>query len=225
MADDLHEVEDMVSISSALVINMGTLNTRTVESMIAAGKRANELGIPVIFDPVGVGATPYRNATAKKIMDEVKLAVVRGNMSEIKSLSGMAVQSKGVDSVADETDGATVARAFARNTGIVAAITGKTDVISDGGRVCLINNGHSLLSGVTGTGCMASALVGTFCGAVPDYLIAATAGVMCMGLSGELAEKTLSETEGIGTFRVKLFDQISRLNEETIMKEGKITLA
>lgn len=225
MADDINEVEDMVNIASALVINMGTLNARTVDSMIAAGKMANKLNIPVVFDPVGVGATPYRNTTAKKIMDEVKLAVVRGNMSEIKFLSGIAVQTKGVDSIADEADGEEVALKFAREMGTVAAITGKTDIISDGNQVCLINNGHPLLSNVTGTGCMTSALVGTFCGAVNDYFVAASVGVMCMGLAGELAEKTLSSAEGIGTFRVKIFDQISKLNEDTIMKEGKITLA
>lgn len=224
MADDINEVEDMVSIASALVINMGTLNSRTVESMVRAGKKANELGIPVIFDPVGVGATPYRNDTARRIMDEVRLAVIRGNMSEIKFLSGLSVKTKGVDSVADEAGGEKAAREFARKMNVVAAVTGKTDIITNGEKVFLIDNGHPLLSGVTGTGCMTTALVGTFCGAVKDYLAAACAGVMSMGLAGELAQKTLTKGEGIGSFRVRLFDIISNLNEDIIRKEGKIRI-
>lgn len=222
MADDINEVEDMVSIASALVINMGTLNERTVASMILAGKKANALGIPVVFDPVGVGATPYRNRVAAILLDEVQFAVIRGNMSEIKFLSGLAVQTKGVDSVADETGGVEAAKGFAAKMNCVAAVTGKTDIITDGEKVCLIDNGHEILTGVSGTGCMTSSLVGTFCGAVEDTFIAATAGVLTMGLAGELAQKTLKEKEGIGTFRMRLFDSIFGLEAETILKEGRM---
>lgn len=224
MADELLEMEDMVSIASCLVINMGTLNERTVASMLKAGKKANELGIPVVFDPVGAGAGPYRNETAAKLMKEIKFAVIRGNMSEIKFLSGLAVRTKGVDSVADEAGGVEAAKSFAAKMKCVAAVTGKTDIITDGERVCLIDNGHPMLTGVSGTGCMTSALVGTFCGAVEDYFVAAAAGVLVMGLSGELAQRTLSQNEGIGTFRMRLFDSIYHLKGETIEKEGRMKI-
>jgi hydroxyethylthiazole kinase len=224
MADDINDVEDMVSIASCLVINMGTLNERTVASMIKAGKKANKLHKPVVFDPVGVGAGPYRNKTAEKLLKEIEFAVIRGNMSEVKFLSGLAVQTKGVDSVADEAGGIEAAKSLAADMKCVAAVTGKTDIITDGQRVCLIDNGHPILPGITGTGCMATALVGTFCGAVRDYFLAATTGVMSMGLAGELAERTLKGNEGIGTFRMRLFDSIYRLDGETMMKEGRIRI-
>lgn len=224
MADEINEVEDMVSIASCLVINMGTLNETTVASMIKAGKKANELGVPVVFDPVGVGAGPYRNKIAEMLLNKIRFAVIRGNMSEIKSLSGLAVKTKGVDSVADEAGGVEAAMSFAAKMKCIAAVTGKTDIITDGKRVCLIENGHPILTGVSGTGCMTSALVGTFCGAVQDYFLAATAGVMVMGLSGELAQSTLIGTEGIGTFRIRLFDYMYSLDGETIRKEGRIKI-
>ncbi|RNC28667.1 MAG: Hydroxyethylthiazole kinase [Candidatus Dichloromethanomonas elyunquensis] len=222
MADEAQEVEDMVSIASSLVINMGTLNERTVASMIKAGKKANELRKPVIFDPVGVGAGPYRNRIAERLLQEIEFTVIRGNMSEIKSLSGLAVQTKGVDSVADEAGGVEAAMGFAAKMSCIAAVTGKTDIITDGKEVCLIENGHPILTGITGTGCMTTALVGTFCGAENDYLAAASAGILSMGLAGEIAQKTLCGNEGIGTFRIRLFDTVYNLNAETMRKEGRI---
>jgi hydroxyethylthiazole kinase len=224
MADEIAEVEDMVAIASCLVINMGTLNERTVASMIKAGKKANELKKPVVFDPVGVGAGPYRNKSAQKLLNEVEFAVIRGNMSEIKFLSGLAVQTKGVDSVADESGGIEAAKAFAAKMGCVAAVTGKTDIITDGQSVCLIENGHQILTGVTGTGCMTSALVGTYCGAIKDYFVAAAAGVMSMGLAGERAQKTLKNDEGIGTFRMRLFDAIYNMSGNNFRQEGRIKI-
>ncbi len=223
MADDSKEVEDIVSLAQALVINMGTLNQRTVESMLKAGKRANELKIPVIFDPVGMGASSFRNETAKKIIAGVKLAVIRGNMSEIKLIAGQDVKIKGVDSLASEEDGTQVAQGLARKLKTVVAITGKTDIISDGTRTCYINNGHERLSHVTGTGCMATSLIGSFCGAVDDYYLASLSGVMAMGLAGELASESLSPAEGIGTFRIRLFDNISNLSQEMILKRGRVS--
>lgn len=222
MADEINEVEEMVAIASCLVINMGTLNERTVASMLKAGKKANALGKPVVFDPVGVGAGPYRNETAQKLLNEVEFAVIRGNMSEIKFLSGMNVSTKGVDSTADETGGAEAAQAFAAKMNCVAAVTGKTDIITDSRRVAFIDNGHVLLTGVTGTGCMTTALVGAYCGAVADYFIAATAGVMTMGLAGEIAHRTLRDGEGTGTFRARLLDSVYLLDAQTVVKQGRV---
>lgn len=222
MADDIREVREMTALAAALVLNIGTLEARTIEAMIAAGQKARELGIPVILDPVGVGATKLRSQTCDEIIKNVKPAVIRGNMSEIKILAGLEVAIKGVDSLADEQDGRAIAEKLARRLDCVIAITGKQDVIADGSRTCLINNGHEILSRVTGTGCMTSSLVGTYCGASHDCFTGAVAGILSMGLAGELAQKSMVPTEGIGTFKVKLFDHIYNLTAETIMREGKI---
>ena len=222
MADDISEVEEMVSFASALVINVGTLNTRTIDSMIAAGKRANQLGTPVILDPVGVGATKLRTDTVAKLIKEIKFSIIRGNMSEIKILSGLDVEIKGVDSIAAESNGKEIAINLSKKLQSIIAITGAVDVISDGERVCLISNGNKILSKVTGTGCMSTSLIGTYAGASRDYLAAAIAGVMTMGLAGELALKSLDNGEGIGTFRMRLFDEIYKMNAETILAGGKL---
>ncbi len=222
MADDLEEVAEMVGFASALVLNIGTLNSRTIESMLVAGLRAKELGIPVIFDPVGVGATNLRTNTSEKLIGKLKPEVIRGNMSEIKVLAGLEVAIKGVDSLADEQDGSIVAKKFASELGSVIAITGKTDVISDGSQVCLLDNGHKILADVTGTGCMTTSLVGTFCGVNKDYFTATVSGIISMGLAGEIAHASLRHGEGIGTFRARLLDSIYNLTPEILAKEGKI---
>lgn len=222
MADDLEEVAEMVGFASALVLNIGTLNSRTIESMLVAGRRAKELGVPVILDPVGVGATKLRTDTAEKLIKELKPEVIRGNMSEIKVLAGQNVAIKGVDSLADEQGGSIIARTFAFELNCVIAITGKTDVVSDGRQVCLLDNGHRILADVTGTGCMTSSLVATFCGVTKDYFTASVAGIISMGLAGEMSQASLRHGEGIGTFRSRLFDSIYNLSPETLAKEGKI---
>ncbi|MCX7614742.1 MAG: hydroxyethylthiazole kinase [Clostridiales bacterium] len=226
MADDLSEVEDIVSISSALVLNIGTLNKRTVESMIAAGKKANSLGIPVILDPVGVGASSFRNETAAKIIKEVKIDILRGNMSEIRFISGMQASTKGVDAsdadlAVDIDNGIKTAKNLAKQFSCVVAITGAVDIVSDGSRTVTIHNGHKMLSQVTGTGCMTTALVGAFCGASKDDLIAAVSGILSMGIAGELAYET-AEKKGTGSFRVSIIDQISRLDSGIIERMSKI---
>jgi len=223
MADDLEEAAEMVGFASALVLNIGTLNSRTIESMLVAGRRAKELGVPVILDPVGVGATKLRTNTAEKLIRELKPEVIRGNMSEIKVLAGLEVAIKGVDSVADEQDSSVIAKKMAFELSCVIAITGKTDVVSDGSQVCLLDNGHRMLADVTGTGCMTTSLVGTFCGVTKDYYTAAVAGIISMGLAGEIAQSSLRHGEGIGTFRTRLFDSIYNLTPETLAREGRIS--
>jgi len=223
MADDLAEVVEMASIAQALVINIGTLNARTIASMLAAGKRATERGIPVILDPVGIGATKLRTDTVKTIVEEVRPTVIRGNMSEIKCLAGLSVAIKGVNSIADETHGAEVAGRLAKQLTCIVAITGKQDVVSDGARTCLIDNGHELLRKVTGTGCMTSALVGTYCGAIKDSYVGTVAGIVTMGLAGEIAQRSLVPGEGIGTFRVRLFDAIYNLTPDGLRRQGKVS--
>lgn len=223
MADDLEEVAAMVGFASALVLNIGTLNSRTIESMLVAGSRAKILGVPVILDPVGVGATKLRTNTVERLIRELKPEVIRGNMSEIMVLAGQNVAIKGVDSIADEQGSSIIAKRFASELSCVIAITGKTDVVSDGRQVCLLDNGHRILADVTGTGCMTTSLVGTFCGVTKDYFTAAIAGIISMGLAGEIAQASLHHGEGIGTFRVRLLDSIYNLTPEILAGNGKIS--
>lgn len=230
MADDINEVCEMVSISSSLVINIGTLNSRSVESMIKAGKRANELNIPVILDPVGVGATTYRTETAKRIISEVKLAVIRGNLSEIKTLYGVETKTKGVDSIesvsvnSDEFEQEKeMAKALANKLNTVIAITGARDVITDGKTLYSVSNGHKIMSKVTGTGCMCTSLIGCYLGTGDNNLIAAVAGIVSMGIAGEVAYGGLDKnSDGTGSLKVKILDVIYNLSEGLIMKRSKI---
>lgn len=226
MADDLGEAADITSISSALVLNMGTLNERTIESMLAAGKQANAIKIPVVFDPVGAGTSELRNKTVERILREVKVSVLRGNMSEIRFLAGLHATTKGVDaSDADLQGGLEIGHSIAETTakkyGCVAAITGPTDILSDGRRTVLLQNGTKLLSNVTGTGCMCTSLVGSFCGASKDFLAAAAGGVLCMSLAGELAAEQAGET-GNGSFHMAIFDAVSKMTAATMERRAKI---
>ncbi|WP_236896075.1 hydroxyethylthiazole kinase [Clostridium beijerinckii] len=226
MADDIKEAADITKISSALVINIGTLNERTIESMIASGKKANELNIPVVFDPVGAGASEFRNSTTKRLLEEVKISVLRGNMSEIKFISGLGSTTKGVDASENDArtgndEGVEVAKSLAKKLQCTVAITGVTDIISDGERVVILENGTKMLSNVTGTGCMTTALIGAFCGAGSDYFIGAVSGIISMGISGEIALDKAGKI-GTGSFHIAIIDAISNLTSNIIEKMNKI---
>lgn len=223
MADDIDEAADITAISSALVINIGTLNKRTISSMIASGKRANKLGIPVILDPVGAGASKLRNDTTKKILEEVRISILRGNLSEISFIAGLEVSTKGVDSSeADEkNDNITVAKTVAINLNCVVAITGAIDFISDGEKVVKVSNGHKMLSKVTGTGCMTSALVGAFAGVGSDYFAAAVGGVASMGIAGEIAYEKAGSI-GTGNFHIAIIDALSKLDGKIMSERAKL---
>lgn len=225
MADALEEAADITRISSALVLNMGTLNERTISSMLAAGKAANQSGIPVVFDPVGAGASEFRNKTAAQLLDEVHINVLRGNISELRCLAGIQSETKGVDASESDLlnagDAAAVAKALASRLGCVAAITGAVDVVTDGGKVIYIENGHAMLSNLTGTGCMCSSLIGSFCGAVPESPLEATvAALLTMGIAGEIAHDKAG-AQGNGSFRVALHDAVSRMDAETLTRRAK----
>ncbi|MGD9567917.1 MAG: hydroxyethylthiazole kinase [Sedimentibacter sp.] len=229
MADDIEEVEEIVSISSALVINIGTLNSRTVESMIAAGKKANEQGIPVILDPVGVGASKLRTDTAFRLLDEVKFSVVRGNMSEIKALSKSNVSgSRGVDAnVTDSINEENIAEVveyintLSKKLSMVVAVTGAIDIVADGKKTYVIRNGHPMMGKISGTGCMLSSTIGAYCGANKDNFIDATAAAVCaMGLCGELAyEKMKKNDDGTSLLKAHLIDFMSKI-DANMLKEG-----
>lgn len=231
MADDINEVCDITSICSSLVINMGTLNERTIKSMLAAGKKANELNHPTVFDPVGAGASALRNETALKLIDEVKFSVIRGNISEIKFLATGGGKTQGVDAcdadkITEENIDSVIdfAKAFSKKTGAVIAITGAIDIVADAHKAYTIRNGHPMMSRVTGTGCMLSAVVGSYIGANPDDILDATAAAVCaMGLCGELAYKRLCEVDGgTNSFRVFIIDFMSKMNAETLEAGAKL---
>jgi hydroxyethylthiazole kinase len=222
MADDLEEVEAITDISSALVLNIGTLNQRTIASMIAAGKKANQKNIPVVFDPVGAGASELRNQTVTRLLEQVKISIVRGNMSEIRFIGGLEASTKGVDASAidiasSNKNGMEIAKNLAHQLNCVVAITGATDMISDGNRTAYIQNGHPMLANVTGTGCMSTSLVGAFAGVTTDYFLAASAGITCMGIAGEMAFAAAG-TKGTGSFHTAIIDSISGLNDKRVVE-------
>lgn len=223
MADELEEVEEMVSLASSLVLNIGTLNKTVIKSFIVAGKKANSLGIPVVLDPVGVGATKLRTDTVRHILEEVKISVLRGNMSEIKNIYGIKGLTKGVDSTEDSREGGIeIALGLAKRISCIVVITGVVDIISDGEKIYRIENGHEMLSKVTGTGCMTSSLIGLCCGTHTNNLLAAVMGTAAMGISGELAYESTQKTDQIGTFRIKLMDAIGSLTIDVFKERMKI---
>ena len=216
MADDAAEVEDITTICGGLNINIGTLNSRTITSMLLAGKKANLLGHPVVLDPVGAGASQLRTDTANRLLREVKFTVIRGNISEIKTLASGAGTTKGVD--ADMADKVTeenldsavaFAKAFAARTGAVVAITGAIDIVADAHKAYCIRNGHPMMSSITGTGCQLSALTAAFVTANPDQPLEAAAAAVCaMGLAGEIAHSRLSSLDGNSTYRNYIIDAV-----------------
>src|SRR5207253_2889906 len=157
MAHAREEVEEMVALAGALVINIGTLSPHWVEAMLTAGKAANARGTPVVLDPVGAGATSYRTETARRILGEVEVTVLRGNAGEVATLVGVEAEVRGVESIGTGGEPAELARAAARKLGLVASVTGAVDHVSDGETVLAVANGHELLGAVSGTGCMSSA--------------------------------------------------------------------
>lgn len=223
MADDIEEVSQITSISNALVINIGTLNQRTIASMLQAGKTANQKQIPVVLDPVGAGASSLRNDTVKRLLEEVQFAAIRGNLSEISFLAGLSVSTRGVDSseADSKNDPVAVAKAAAETYGCVVAVTGAEDVITDGKRVAKIRNGVPAMSKVTGTGCMLSGIMGAYLGAVPDPFLGVTTAVASMGLAGELSLEQNGQT-GTGSFHIGIIDALSRIDDKLLEERGKI---
>ncbi len=216
MADDLDEVEEITAVCGGLNINIGTLNRRTIASMVAAGRRANALNHPVVLDPVGAGASRLRTETAQKLLDAVRFTVIRGNISEIKTLAGSAAETQGVDAnVADRvteenlTQAVAFAKTFAKKTGAVVAITGAIDIVCDGQKAYCIRNGHPAMASITGTGCQLSALTAAFVTANADTPLEAAAAAVCaMGLAGEIAHKRCGPLDGNASYRNYIIDAI-----------------
>jgi hydroxyethylthiazole kinase len=219
MAHAREEVEEMVGLAGALVLNIGTLDASWVRSMLAAGSAANARGIPVVLDPVGAGATRYRTDTAKRLLDELDVAVLRGNAGEVATLVGVAAEVRGVESIGGAGDPAELARGAARSLGVVASVTGAVDHVSDGERVAAVANGHPLLAAVSGTGCMSTAITGCFLAAREDPFEAAAEALVAFGVAGEDAAR---EAKGPGTFHAGLYDALAALSPETLTARAQV---
>jgi len=220
MAHAGEEVEEMVRLASSLVINIGTLSEPWVESMLLAGGAATARGIPVVLDPVGAGATAYRTATARRILDVVDVTVLRGNAGEVATLVGAQAEVRGVESIVAGLDPADLAREASRRLGVVASVTGPVDHVSDGDRVLAVANGVPLLAAVTGTGCMSSALTGCFLAAKPDEpLEAAAEALAAFGVAAEVAAEGAG---GPGTFHARLYDALYTLDPDTLDERTRI---
>ena len=229
MSDDKDEVAEITAICQGLNINIGTLNSRTVESMLIAGKRAKELNHPIILDPVGAGASRLRTQTAIQLLEAIKPTVIRGNISEIKALAFGSGTTKGVDAdvtdkVAEENldEAITFVKAFAKKTAAVVAVTGAIDIVADSKKAYCIRNGHPMMSSITGTGCQLSAMTAAFVTANSDCTLKATAAaVAAMGYAGETAYSRLTEADGNSTYRNYIIDAIYNLTSEALQKGAK----
>lgn len=223
------EVEEVVSIASSVVINIGTMNSSRLDLFIKAGKAANKFNKPVILDPVGVFATKTRTDFTNKLLNEIKFDVIKGNVAEIKFIGGLYVRGQGVDSFDNGEDISEVIKKIAKKLECIVVATGKVDFISDGNTVIKIFNGTSKLKSVTGTGCMTGSLVGSYLGAYNSIysrerdafkkIEAVAMGVLTMSVSGELADKG---NIPIGTFKEELMNKVYSMNSEKLLEIGRV---
>ncbi len=208
MADAKEEVAEMATVSGALVLNIGTLNPGLIESMLIAGSAANKHNIPVILDPVGAGATRLRTESARRLLAELKVSILKGNAGEIGVLAGAGGAVKGVDSEGLKGDPVQIAREYAKAEGLTVVISGETDIVTDGSRTLLVENGDPLMGMICGTGCMASSVVGTFAAVDDDPVMASAGALAAFGIAGENAAEKFG---GPGAFKIALFDELAAL--------------
>lgn len=225
MADEPEEAEEIAARCRGLCLNTGTPDARRAASMLAAGKRANALGLPVVLDPVGAGTSRFRTELVRTLLGEVRFAVIRGNVSEIRVLAAGTDAAGGVDADAAVTEGnlaslTAFAMEFARRTGAVAAMTGAIDVVTDGKTAYLVRNGHPEMRYVTGAGCQLSALTAAFAAANPERPLEAAAAAVCtMGLAGELAYRRMKPEDGSASYRNYIIDAVRNMTPERL-EEG-----
>ncbi len=219
MAHAVEEVEEMVGLAGALVLNPGTLQREWIDAMLLAGRRARERGIPVVLDPVGAGATRFRTSTNRRLLGELGPSIVRGNAGEIAALSGAGGKVKGVDSVGEVHEPGQVVRQAAQRWNCIVAMTGRRDLISDGARLVAVDNGHEWLTVLTGTGCMSTTLVAAYAAVETDLLLAAAAGLASFGLA---AESAAAHSDAPGSFKTALFDELYRLTPAGLAAGARI---
>jgi len=219
MAHAVEESGDMAGIASSLVLNIGTLTPSLVESMMAAGKRANERGIPVVLDAVGVGATALRDEKAFELLEGIRVDVVKGNASEIARLAGENAVTRGVEAAEVGSDPVETAKRLAASRKTTVVVTGREDVVAGGGRVYVVGNGCGMMGSIVGTGCMAASVIGAFAGVERDFAKAAAAALVCFGVAGELAAEGAA---GPGSFKVRFYDEVYNLDREKIERMAKL---
>jgi hydroxyethylthiazole kinase len=219
MAHAPEEVADMVGIASALVLNIGTLTTEMIEAMKLAAKAANQKGIPVVLDACGVGATKLRDQKVFEILDQAKVDILKGNASEIARIAGHDIQTKGVDAAAVEGDQDLLARTLAADRGLTVVITGQEDIVADERGILHVQNGHTMMTQVVGTGCMATSVLGAFAAVESDCRKAAVSALVCYEVAAELAAK---QAAGPASFKTLLFDTLYLLDRPTVEARQKI---
>ncbi len=219
MAHAVEEVEEMVGLSRALVINIGTLSSPWIEAMLRAGLAASRRQIPIVLDPVGCGATAFRTAAAAMLVEKVRPTIIRGNASEILALAGGAAETKGVDSRHSTDSVAGAAAWLARAHDCVVSVSGAVDLIVGNGEAVRVHNGHPIMSSVTGMGCTASALTGAFAAVGTSPLVAAAHAMTVMGVAGELAA---ARSAGPGSFVPAFLDTLWSLNEATLTTVARV---
>ncbi|MCB2185564.1 MAG: hydroxyethylthiazole kinase [Deltaproteobacteria bacterium] len=220
MAHAAEEVEEMVSFAGALVLNIGTLTPVWLEAMLLAAKKARALGVPSLLDPVGSGATLLRTRASRRILAEAGVNVVRGNASEVLSLTDQAGRTKGVDAAHTVDQAAAAGQNLALAIATPVAITGPVDLITDGRRTLRVANGHALMAKVTGTGCLASAIIGAFLAVEPDPLLATAGALAYVGLAGERAAAV---SPGPGSLAMHMLDALYTLTPEELARGAQIT--
>jgi hydroxyethylthiazole kinase len=219
MAYAHEEVAEMAGMAGSLVLNIGTLRPEVVESMLIAGSAANEKGVPVILDPVGAGATAYRTETARRLMEELEICIIRGNAAEIANVAGETWSIRGVDAGNSDGDVIELAESAALKLNTIVALTGKEDVITDGKSTFVVSNGHPILTKVTGTGCLLTSVIGAFTAVEKDFLKAANAALIIYGVAAEVAADK-SAMHGPGSFQAEFLNQLYHLDAEEIYKRS-----
>ena len=219
MAHSSEEVCEMAAMAGALVLNIGTLDPAQVGAMLLAGKAANERGIPIVLDPVGAGATAYRTKTSLRLLDRLEIAVLKGNGGEISVLAGAGGKVRGVDSAGVGGEPVDIVRGLAARLGVTVAMTGETDIVSDGKRTLLVDNGHPLMGRFSGSGCVAASIVGAFVAVDPDHVVSTAVALAAFGLAGERAALKHHEPYG---FRLAIFDELCRLTPRALAGGARI---
>jgi hydroxyethylthiazole kinase len=222
MAHAEEEVEEMVALAQALVLNLGTLTPSRVEAMSRAGREANKQHIPVVLDPVGVGATTLRSRAARRLMEELSIQAVRGNPSEILSLCRGKAKPKGVETMHAVDEAAQAALKLAQDHHAILAVSGPVDLVTEGRTVYKVHNGHAMMGSVTGAGCTATAVLAAFLAAGSEPLEAAAAALSCLGLA---AEKAAKASKGPGTFQIRLLDALYQMTEGELKEGARIEIA
>ncbi|SDI20363.1 hydroxyethylthiazole kinase [Alteribacillus bidgolensis] len=212
MANAVQEAADMASAADALVLNIGTLNDAQIEAMMLAGKAANEKGIPIVLDPVGAGATAYRTETARKLLEQLDITLLRGNAAEVSEIAGLESDIRGVDASGGEKNMEAIASHAAKTLNIAVAVTGAKDAVADNKCLYSINNGHSMLTRITGTGCLASAVIAAFLTVTEKTASGAAAALGYYGIAAERAEGFAS-MQGPGTFQIELLNALYHVGE------------